>query len=97
MNFDNASKTKKLAYGILFDALGYVSILFPFFDIIWAPAAGYLMTKMYKGRSGKIAGIITFIEEALPVLDVIPTFTIMWLYTYVFKGVSEKDQVIEIE
>ncbi len=43
------------------------------------------MTKLYKGREGKIAAIITFVEEALPVVDVIPTFTLMWLYTYVFK------------
>ena len=97
MNFDNDSKTKKLAYSILFDALGFVSIVFPFFDVVWAPAAGYLMTRMYKGKAGKIAGIITFIEEALPVLDVIPTYTIMWVYTYVFKGANDEDQVIEIK
>ena len=86
MNLDNASRTKKLALGLLFDALGYVSFIIPVFDIIWAPAAGYLMTKLYKGRTGKIAGVITFIEEALPMLDIIPTFTLMWLYTYVFKS-----------
>jgi hypothetical protein len=42
------------------------------------------MTKMYKGTSGKIAGIISFLEEILP-LDIIPTFTIMWIYTYLIK------------
>ena len=36
----------------------------------------------------KIAGVITFVEEALPGFDVIPTFTLMWIYTYVFN--SEK-------
>ncbi|MBT8267584.1 MAG: hypothetical protein HKO67_05390 [Flavobacteriaceae bacterium] len=96
MNFDKASKTKKLAYSILFDALGFVSFVFPFFDLIWAPAAGYLMTKMYKGKTGKIAGIITFIEEALPLMDVIPTFSIMWIYTYVWKGETD-EKVIEID
>ncbi|NNK88675.1 MAG: hypothetical protein HKO90_10360 [Flavobacteriaceae bacterium] len=96
MNFDNTSKTKKLALGILFDALGYVSFVFPFFDLIWAPAAGYLMTRMYKGNAGKVAGVITFIEEALPVFDVIPTFTMMWVYTYVFKGVKT-EKIIEID
>jgi hypothetical protein len=44
------------------------------------------MTKLYKGKPGKIAGVITFVDEALPGLDVIPTFTLMWLYTYVFTG-----------
>ncbi len=96
MNLENAGKKKKLALGILFDALGYVSIIFPFFDLIWAPLAAYLMTKMYRGKAGRIAGIVTFIEEALPVLDVIPTFTIMWFYTFVFKGAG-KEELIEID
>ena len=76
---------KKLVLGILFDALGYVSFIFPPFDFIWAPLSAYLMTKLYKGKSGKIAAAITFVEEALPMLDVIPTFTLMWLYTYVIN------------
>jgi hypothetical protein len=46
------------------------------------------MTKLYKGKEGKIAAIISFIEEALPFLDVVPTFSLMWLYTYVFKTYS---------
>lgn len=78
-------KYKKLALGILFDALGYVSFIFPPFDFVWAPLSAYLMTKLYKGREGKIAAAITFVEEALPFLDVVPTFTLMWLYTYVFN------------
>lgn len=68
------------------DALGYVSFIFPLFDFIWAPLSAYFMTKLYKGREGRIAAVVTFIEEALPFFDVIPTFSIMWLYTYVFKS-----------
>ena len=81
------NKYKKLALGILFDALGYASFIIPgigeFSDIIWAPLAAWLMIKLYKGKPGKIAAVVSFIEEALPGFDVIPTFTIMWLYTYV--------------
>ena len=95
MNFDNASKHKKLALSILFDAFGYISFIFPPFDIAWAPASAYLMTKLYKGRTGKIAGAIAFIEEALPGFDIIPTFTLMWLYTYVFKRKTE-ETIIEV-
>ena len=95
MNFDNANKSKKLAYSILFDACGYISFVIPIFDIIWAPAAAYLMTKMYQGRSGKIAGVIAFIEEALPGFDVIPTFTLMWVYTFIFK--TQEETVIDVE
>ncbi|XCF07718.1 hypothetical protein ABI125_07610 [Tamlana crocina] len=83
------NKYKKLLIGIVLDALGYVSFFIPgvgeFSDIVWAPVSGWLMTKLYKGKPGKIAGIISFIEEALPGLDVIPTFTLMWIYTYIFK------------
>ncbi len=96
MNLHNAGKTKKLALSILFDALGYVSFVFPLFDILWAPASAYLMTRLYKGNTGKIAGVIVFIEEALPMLDVVPTFSLMWLFTYVFKT-DKKDTVIEVK
>jgi len=92
MNLESLSKTKKFLLSLLFDALGYVSYIFPPFDFVWAPASAYLMTKMYKGREGKIAAVITFIEEALPMIDIIPSFTLMWLYSYVLKP-KPKDNV----
>ena len=83
------SKYKILVLSIVLDAVGYVSFLIPgigeFSDVVWAPLSGYLMTRLYKGKPGKIAGVVAFIEEAMPGLDVIPTFTLMWLYTYVFN------------
>ncbi|MFB9055648.1 hypothetical protein ACFFU9_02745 [Mariniflexile ostreae] len=83
------NKYTKLGFGILFDAIGYLSYIIPgigeFTDIVWAPISGWLMTRLYKGKAGKIAGVIAFVEEALPGFDVIPSFTLMWLYTYVFK------------
>ena len=95
------NKYKILALGILFDALGYVSFLIPgigeFSDIVWAPLSGWLMTKLYKGKLGKIAGVISFIEEALPGFDIIPTFTLMWIYTYVFSKEEDKEKIIEIK
>jgi hypothetical protein len=89
MTFNNISKYNKLLLSILFDAIGYASFIIPgigeFTDIIWAPVSAWLMIKMYKGNTGKIAGVISFIEEILPGLDVIPTFTLTWLYTYILK------------
>ena len=82
MNLHRLKKSHKLIFGLICDLLGYVSFIFPPFDFIWAPLSGYLMTKLYERKKGKIAGIIVFIEEALPFLDVIPTFTIMWMYSY---------------
>lgn len=89
MHKEETSKFKKLALSLLFDALGYVSFIFPPFDFVWAPASAYLMSRMYKGKKGKIAAVVVFIEEALPGLDVIPTFTLMWIYTNYFD--KDKD------
>ena len=95
MNNKINNKYKKLGLGILFDAFGYLSFVFPLIDIVWAPLAAYLMTKMYEGKKGKIAAAVTFIEEALPFLDVIPTFTLMWLYTYVFDK-KKGETILEV-
>ncbi len=96
MELENISQRKKFALSILLDAIGYLSFAFPFIDILWAPLSGYLMTKLYKGNPGKIAGVIAFIEEALPGLDIIPTFTLMWVYSYFFIKKS-KETIIEVE
>jgi hypothetical protein len=85
-------KYKKLLLSIILDALGFIPI--PFIDFAWAPVSAYLMTKMYKGKKGQIAGIVSFVEEILP-LDVIPTFTIMWIYTYVINK-EKVEEIIEL-
>ncbi|AXT63584.1 hypothetical protein D1816_03275 [Aquimarina sp. AD10] len=92
-------KYKKLALSLLFDGLGMVTYVIPgigeFGDVLWAPLSGWLMTRMYKGNIGKAAGVFTFVEEALPGFDIVPTFTIMWLYTYVLKK-EKADKIIDI-
>lgn len=89
MKLQNLSKNKKLVLGIFFDVVGMITLV----DIIWAPISGFLMSNMYAGRKGKVAGIFSFIEEILPGFDIIPSFTIMWFYTYVF---SKAPKVIEV-
>ena len=93
------SKYKILLLSVIFDGVGYLSFLIPgigeFSDIVWAPLSGYIMTKLYKGKPGKIAGVVSVIEEALPGLDIIPTFTLMWLYTYIFNS-KDENNIIEI-
>lgn len=76
-----AVKYKKLILGIILDLIGFI----PYIDIIWAPISAYIMTILYKGKKGKIAGIISFLEEIIPFSDIIPSFTIMWFYTYKFE------------
>lgn len=86
-------KKKKLILSLLLDSVGYISYLIPFLgefsDLFWAPIAGFVLKSMYKGTIGTVGGIIAFVEEALPGIDFIPTFTLTWLYTYVYK----KDRV----
>lgn len=82
-------KMQKLGLSILFDLIGMATFLLPMlgetFDVIWAPIAGLLLNRMYKGTVGKVGGIIVFIEELMPGLDIIPTFTLTWIYTYYFR------------
>jgi hypothetical protein len=40
---------------------------------------------MYEKSSGAVGSIVTLIEEALPGTDIIPSFLIMWFYTYVIR------------
>ncbi|MGJ8745901.1 hypothetical protein [Polaribacter sp.] len=84
-------KYKKLVLSLVLDAIGFI----PFTDIVWAPLSAYIMTKMYKGKEGKVAAILSFIEEAIPFLDIVPTFTIMWFYSYVIKK-EKVETIIEI-
>lgn len=93
-NNTNNKKRKDLFLGILFDGIGMLSFTIPvigeFSDIIWAPVAGYLMTRMYKGTVGKVGGVIAFLEEFLPFTDVIPTFTLTWIYNYFIQNKNSK-------
>lgn len=85
------NKYRLLALSIVLDAIGFV----PFIDLVWAPFSGYLMTKLYKGSVGRIAGVITFIEEIIPGTDFIPTFTIMWFYSHMFVK-NPQESIINI-
>jgi hypothetical protein len=88
------SKNNKLILGIVFDAIGMLSFTIPligdFSDIVWAPLAGFLMTKMYTGKTGRVGGILTFVEEIFPFTDVVPSFTLAWVYTYWIKKGNKK-------
>lgn len=90
----DSQKYGLLRKGIILDVIGMLSmslpVVGPFLDILWAPFAAKRMSEMYKGTEGKIASILVFIEEILPITDFIPSFTLMWLYTYVWK--KEKRQ-----
>ncbi|MBF6609449.1 MAG: hypothetical protein ITG00_12080 [Flavobacterium sp.] len=88
-----SNKTRNLWLGLLFDLIGMFSYALPILaemsDIVWAPISAWLMTRMYKGNAGKVAGVISFVEEIVPFTDVLPTFTLMWFYTYVLNKPKE--------
>ncbi len=96
MSNKDDKKIRNLLFGILFDGIGMLSFVIPgigeFSDIIWAPMSAWIMTRLYKGKIGQAAGLINFIEEFIPGLDFIPSFTIMWFYTNIIK--NEKSKVI---
>lgn len=96
------NKYKLLRLGVFMDVVGMLTMVIPvvgpFLDVLWAPYAAKKMTDMYEGSSGKVASIVVFVEELVPGLDFIPTFTLMWLYTFVFKRTKNPvPQTIEVE
>ncbi len=82
-------KEPKLIHAIIFDCIGLLSYIIPSFaeytDIIWAPLSAYFFYKMFGGRLGTFGATLSFIEEALPFTDFIPTFTIGWVIQYIKK------------
>ncbi|HET8885117.1 MAG TPA: hypothetical protein VFM70_02065 [Salinimicrobium sp.] len=91
-------KKTNLFKGLLYDFIGMATVAIPFIgpflDLIWAPIAARKMSKMYPGKKGKIASILLFIEEILPGTDIIPSFTLMWLYTYVWQAKKEESVIV---
>ena len=86
------NKYTLLGLSILFDLIGMLSFTIPvigeFSDLIWAPVSSILIYSMYKGIVGRIGGLVSFVEELLPGLDFIPTFTLSWIYQFVIKAKS---------
>ena len=75
-----------LAMCLLMDMLGCASYMIPFFgeffDLVWAPLSAIIYWRMFGGIKGLFGGSLNFLEELLPGLDIIPTFTITWFLQY---------------
>jgi hypothetical protein len=88
------NKKRNLFLGIFLDGIGLLSFTVPFVgefsDVVWAPVAGYLMTRMYKGTVGKVGGLVAFVEEIFPFSDFIPSFTLTWIYNYLIKNANNQ-------
>jgi len=95
-------KWRYLFLSVLFDAVGMISYLFPgvgeFTDIVWAPIAAWLNYRMYKDSTGAVGSFLTLAEEAIPGTDIVPTFTLTWIYTFfIWKGKEEGSETIDTE
>jgi hypothetical protein len=75
-----------LAACLLMDLLGYASYGIPILgelsDLAWAPISALIYLKMFGFKKGLFGGVFNFVEEILPGLDFIPTFTITWCVYY---------------
>jgi hypothetical protein len=72
-----------LAKCLVMDFIGSATILIPFFgEVIWAPISAFIFWRMFGFSKGFLGGVFSFIEELIPGLDFIPTFTIMWFIQY---------------
>ncbi len=73
---------------IFMDLIGYISYGIPFLgeviDLVWAPLSALIFMKLFGFKKGFFGGMFNFVEELLPGLDFIPTFTITW-FVYYFK------------
>ncbi len=87
-------KRQRLLLGIVFDLLGIITYFFPAIaeigDLAWAPIAAATFFGMYRGATGLIGGSIVFIEELFPFTDVVPTFTLAWVWVYQINGGKTK-------
>lgn len=94
MENDDRLKYRKLYIGILMDLLGMISYIIPglgeSIDFVWAPISSFILTKMYKGKVGKVGAVVNFIEEISPGFDFVPTFTLTWAYTYYYSNKNTK-------
>ena len=78
----NKTRNVSLAFCLVMDIIGYATYAIPvlgeFGDIIWAPISGLIFFITFGGWKGAFGGVFNFVEELLPGLDFIPSFTIMW-------------------
>lgn len=91
-------KYRFLLFSILFDIIGGLTYVMPlfgeFFDLLWAPISALLVFVMYRKHYGSVGGVLSFFEEIMPGMDIIPTFTIMWfLKYYLFESDQSRSRV----
>jgi len=68
---------------LILDFIGSAVIVVPVLgELIWAPISAFLFWRLFGFRKGFLGGVFSLIEELIPGLNFIPTFTIMWCIQY---------------
>jgi len=79
-------RTPSLLFCLAMDAIGMLTYAIPLFgefgDVVWAPLSAFIFFASFGGKKGALGALFNFIEEIVPFLDFIPTFTLAWLYQY---------------
>ncbi len=73
---------------VTLDIIGCFSYIVPPFGPIWAFISGIIFYFMFGRKFGVFGGIFSFMEEMIPGVDLIPTFSIAW---YLRKKEIEKE------
>lgn len=83
-------KYTKLCFAIIIDLFGFISYLIPgfgeFFDLFLAPISAVLVYLLFAKKFKWAA--FTFLEEMLPMTDIIPSATIAWYSIYVTNEIE---------
>ena len=76
----------KLVVSLLIDLIGSSSYLLPVvgegLDVAWAPMQTILIMAMYDPTTPNLK-YVSFVEEALPFTDIVPTATIGWACEFI--------------
>lgn len=82
----------KLMVSLVLDACGSASYLLPLvgegFDIAWAPIQTILIIAMYDASSPNLK-YLSFVEEILPLTDIVPSATLGWLMEYAYPPLAQ--------
>ena len=73
-------KLPSLLFCIAMDIIGAAIVVMPVIGFIWAPVSGIIFYRAFGGWKGAFGGVFSFVEELIPGVDFIPTFTIAWLW-----------------
>src|SRR6476661_7788674 len=72
---------------LVMDILGCVFVMIPLIgpivEALFAPISAIIYFRMFGVRRGLFGGIFNFVEELIPGMDFMPTFTISWFIRYV--------------